>query len=605
HDGAVTHLDVLEDLGTDADGHRTLRSPSPLPGPAQDALRRAAERAVTAAGTGWGVVRCHFSHETAGGSATPVPDAVLRGLDEATHALHDAAHSRDLVATAVSAAWAGPDGRPAPRAGAAVFRALAAPAGAFRVAEATPVAELFDHPEVGYARAGMAAGDVRTEHGPGLRLCYAVRGRDTADCQAAVSRVESGLVFRHTPLERTHVAVIDRIGAATWTREDGTPLLPPDRFRVTVLSGSPSVREPASRFLDVALHTDVFDHGATIETVAALHRVHPVHRIASASEKLLAPAAALRSRLGLPGDTPAFTRGLLDKAEMKRLARRGGIAHAEGRVLYEPADAHELLEEHGAVVIKPRGLSGSQGVAICDERTALDRWLEERFVPGQYLVERKVSGPMCHLDAVVHEGVIAWDVSRYHRDTLAYTRGKPLSSRTVDDPVLRERAGGLLDRIVDAWGIRSAVLHIEFFVEGERLVFCELAGRPGGAGVITAFRATRGVDLRHAKILIDAGEDPRSLLRDPVARHAGWVLHYSSGGVLVEYDNSAVAEHAYEHTLMADVGAPVPADTFSGTSLSTHVFAHDSSAEIDRLITAAERDVRIVVAPAGPPPATD
>ncbi len=603
HDGAVRHLDVVEDLGTGPDGHRTLSSPPALPEGALDALRRAADRAVTGSGISSGVVRTHFPAGAADGPAPPVPDAVVPGLDEATHAVHDAGHARDVVTTAVSAALGRRTG-PAARVGAAVFRSLAAPAGALRVVAATPAADLFDHPEVRHVRAELTEGQVRTEPGPGGRLHYAVAGATLAECRAVVARVESGLVFRHAPLDRTHVVVIDRVGAATWTRDDGTPLLPPARFRVSVLSGSPSVKERGAA-LDVALHTDVFDHAATAETVAALHRVHPVQRIAAASERLLAPAAALRERLGLPGDTPEAVRGLIDKAEMKRLAARGGIAHAEGHVLYEPGDAHELIDRYGAVVVKPRDLSGSQGVAVCDERADLERWLRERFVPGRYLVERKVSGPMGHLDALVHEGIVAWDVSLYRRDTLAYTRGQPLSSRTVDDPALRRRAGGLLERIVDTWGIRSGVLHAEFFVEGDRLVFCEVAGRPGGAGVIPAFRATRGFDLRHAKILLDAGEDPRSLRRDPVAAHAGWVCHYCSGGVLAVYDDSTVAPHAYAHVLRGAVGAAVAADSFSGTSLSTHVFANDSSAEIDRLVTAAERDVRIVTTPTGTPPTAD
>ncbi|WP_069812731.1 ATP-grasp domain-containing protein [Streptomyces sp. TP-A0874] len=603
HGGRVRHLDVLEDLGTDAEGHRTLCRPTSLAEPGIEALHRAAEEAVTASGIGAGVVRCHFGGDPVGASGAPVPDAVLPGLDEATHALYDTAHTRDLVTTAVDAALGRPERRPAPRAGAAVFRSLAAPAGAFRVVAASPAAELFDHPEVGYVRAALTAGQVRTENDRDARMCYTVAGQDLSGCLAVTSRVEAALVFRHLPLDRTHVAIIDRIGAATWTREDGTPLLPPDRFRVSVLSGSPSVKESKAR-LDLALHTDVFDHDATAGIVAELHRTHPVHRIAAASERLLAPAAALRKELGLPGDSPRFTRGLLDKAEMKRLARRGGIAHAEGRVLYEPADAYELFEEYGAVVIKPRSLSGSQGVAICEDRPSLDRWLERRFVPGRFLVERKVSGPMCHIDAVVHEGVVAWDVSLYQQDSLAFTRGQPFSSKTVDDPLLRRRAEALLEQTVAAWGIRSAVLHMEAFVEGERLVFCEVAGRPGGAGIISAFQVTRGIDLRHAKILIDAGEDPGTLRQEPVARHAGWTVHYSSGGVLAEYDDSAVAPYAYHRTVSTEIGGRTTASAFSGTGLSTHVFADDSSDEIGRLIAAAEREIRITLLPATPPSVT-
>ena len=35
--------------------------------------------------------------------------------------------------------------------------------------------------------------------------------------------------------------------------------------------------------------------------------------------------------------------------------------------------------------------------------------------------------------------------------------------------------------------------------------------RPGGAGIADAFRATRGIHLDRAKLLLDAGDDPRRI----------------------------------------------------------------------------------------------
>ncbi|GHJ36889.1 ATP-grasp domain-containing protein [Streptomyces sp. TS71-3] len=609
--GTVHHLDVVDDLGSDADGHRTLRCPSALPAAAREGLRAAAERAVTAAGVTTGTVRCFFatgagdipgSQEAA---PAPVPVAVSPGLDEATRAVHDAAHAGDAVARAVSAALGNPVRSPGPARRAALLRVLAAPPGDFRVVAASTADDLCDHPEVAYAHAPLAAGDVHAGPERAARLSYAVAGPDAAACEAAARRVEASLTFRHTPMDRTHVVIVDRIGSATWTREDGSPLLPPERFRVSVLSGGARVVGPGSAPTDLAVRTDVFDEPEVVRLVRHLHRSNPVHRIAAASERLLAPVAALRESLGLPGDTSPFTRSLVDKAEMKRLARRAGIPHADGRVVYEEADARQLLDRYGAVVLKPRELSGSQGVSVCADPAGLRRWLDERFVPGGFLAERRVSAPMCHIDALVHEGaVVAWDVSLYRTDTLALTRGRPLSSETVDDPVLRERAGALLERVVGAWRMRSATLHLEAFAEGDELVFCEVAGRPGGAGVVPAFVATRGIDLRHAKVLIDAGEDPRTLAREPVAAHAGWVVHYSAGGVLAEFDDSAVAGRAYHRELLTGIGGTVPRSNFSGTGLSTHVFAESSAAEVGRLITAAEGGVRIVMKPLSDPAGT-
>ncbi|MEU1624753.1 ATP-grasp domain-containing protein [Streptomyces sp. NPDC020096] len=584
---AVHHLGVIEDLGADARGHRTLRYPCPLPPADRAELLDRATSAVRQAGVRYGLVRCRFPDD--GG-----PAAVLPGLDEESRALLDALHPRDVVATATAAALGEPVRWDPPRPGTALLRVLTGPEGTFRVVQATAEEELYDDPRVTSVRAPLPPGTVHQGSAAGrpVRLRYVVTGEDEADCRAATARVEAQLTFRYLPLGRTHIVLIDRTGGAAWTQDNGEPVLDPERFRVSVLSGHPQAGTAAAP-VDHLQRLDVWDTDAIDRTVRTLHTTHPVHRIACGSERLLESTAALRGGLGIPGDTVGYARAFRDKAEMKRIARTAGIRHAEGRVVYEPADAWDLLDRHGAIVVKPRDASGSQGVAFCRDRAELRTWLRTRFAPGRHLAEALVAGPMCYIDAVVHGSVVAWDVSRYARDTLAYTRGLPLSGQTCDDPRIRAQAQELLERVVAAWRVRAGVLHLEAFDEGGRLTFCEVAARPGGAGVIRAFRATRGIDLRHAKVLIDAGEDPRQLAVAPVAEHAGWTVHYSGGGWLEEYDDSAVADRALHRTVNARVGAYAPASDFSGTGISTHVFADDSAAEVRRLVTAAERDIRI------------
>ena len=237
-------------------------------------------------------------------------------------------------------------------------------------------------------------------------------------------------------------------------------------------------------------------------------------------------------------------------------------------------------------------------MAVLASWPAVEAWLDTRFTPGTHLCEEFVDAPLCHIDAVVHQGEPVWDVSLYERDTMALRHGLPLSSATTADPGLRAAAGHLLHQVLHAWQMSSGVLHLEAFVTGERLTFCEVAARPGGAGVTEAFRATTGIDLDHAKLLADAGMDPRHHRRDPLAAHAGWTVHYCGGGKLLTFDDSAVAAHACFRSVNARVGDTVPASLFSGSGLSTHVFAHDSHTEVSRLLRRAEHDVRIVTAPA-------
>jgi biotin carboxylase len=566
--------------------------PSGLSSPLSGLLAERAVRAVREAGVE-GVVRCVFPADVA-----DVPDVaeplLLPGLDAATIDLYDAAHTRSLVCAAAEAAL-GRTPRGTGRGTVAVQREVATPGGRFRVVEATTAGELGARPGLFRAQVFTGAGDVHQGPGPAVWLRHTVVAAGREEARRAAARLEDSLVLRTGSLDRTHVLLLDRLGPTTWTVADGSaPVLDADRFRLSVMT-SAAGSGPA----ELTVRTDLGDDFALEHLARAVHAAHPVHRVAALSERLLEPAARLRRLLGVPGEGPEEVRRFVDKAVMKRIARRHGIRCADGLLAQTPEDVTEMFDRHGKIVLKPRAASGSQGVAVVSSWPALRTWLREEFVPGTQLCEEFVDAPMCHIDAVVRGGEPVWDVSVYERDTMALRSGRPLSSATVADPAVRAAAGRLLAQVVDAWRVRSGVLHLEAFVTGERLTFCEVAARPGGAGITEAFRATTGVDLRHAKILADAGEDPLAGRREPVAAYAGWTVHYCGGGRLLEYDDSAVAPLAHFRSVQGRVGDTVPASTFSGTGVSTHVFVHDSHRELSRLLARAERGIRVVTGPAG------
>ncbi|MFM9456934.1 ATP-grasp domain-containing protein [Streptomyces europaeiscabiei] len=569
----------------------TRLCPSGLDGPSHDELTDRAVHAVRAAHIE-GVVRCVLAQDTLRpGPGRPEP-VLLPGLDAATIDLYDAVHTRGLV-TAVAESALGRAPRARSRPAVALQRAVTTPGGRFRVIEATTEEQLQTFPGLFRAQVFTRAGHVHQDPRPTVWLRHTVvaAGRDQA--RRTARKLERSLLWRTTAQERTHVLLLDRIGAATWTLDDGTPVLPADRFRLSVLSSTPGPH-PA----DLAVRTDLSDDFLLGHLARTLDAGHPVHRVAALSERLLQPAARLRALLGTAGEGPHEVRRWVDKAVMKRIARSHRIRCADGLLAHTAQDITEMFDRHGKIVLKPRAASGSRGVAVLASWPDLQAWLHTQFTPGTHLCEEFVDAPLCHIDAVVHDGEPVWDVSLYERDTMALRHGLPLSSATVADPALRAAAGRLLDQVLHAWQMDSGVLHLEAFVTGGHLTFCEVAARPGGAGVAEAFRATTGIDLDHAKLLADAGLDPRHRRRDPVAAHAGWTVHYSGGGRLLKFDDSAVAPHAYARSVHARVGDTVPASRFSGSGISTHVFAHDSHAEVSRLLHRAEHDIRIVCAPA-------
>ncbi|WP_080406449.1 ATP-grasp domain-containing protein [Burkholderia ubonensis] len=429
-----------------------------------------------------------------------------------------------------------------------------------------------------------------------VRVEQAVEWADDRQTQVASDATNGDAGHAAGPTERTHVLLMDRVGPDSWTTLDGRPLLPPERFRTTVFSSSAEAGTRGAR-PDLLVRMDIFDNPAVAMAAGAIHSASPVHRVGAASERALLPAAALRRRFGAPGVAAEELHRFIDKAEMKARARRAGIRCADGLVVQTPNALLEMLERHAKVVVKPRALSGSQGVAVLRSAEEADEWLASSYEPEAFLAEAFVEGDMCHIDALVYDGDVLWDTSRYVRDTMAYLRGEPLSSVSVGDVSLREAAGALLAQVIDGWEVRRAVLHLEAFVTPTGLTFCEVAARPGGAGVVDAFVATRGVNLMHAKLLIECGEDPLRNRVEPIAAHSAWTVHYTTGGVLECFDDSAVSGGAYKRRVAAQPGDEVPRSRFSGTGLSLHVFAGPTHEEVLAWVRKAESQVTFKTRP--------
>lgn len=582
--GAVIPLGTIDESRRAGIAERCF--PSALGADRSERLVNGAVAAVREAGA-VGLVRCVFP----GTDGKPL---LLHGVDASTVDLFDAVSPRSLLVIAAEAALGRRPRRPGRRQRRALQRTLATPEGAFRVVASTPAEELFDLPGAFRVQVPLVAGDTHRQAAPATRLRFTVTAEDAHQAAARAEDLQGAHDFTTEALDRTHLLVLDRMGPEIWADEDGTPLFPGERYRLSVLTSAQGALTPAGQ--DFAATVNVFDTAAVSRLATAVHDNHAVHRVATVSERLLEPAALLRKRFSAAGDAPEQVMRFVDKAVMKQIARAAGVPHAAGRVLATGTDLMTMLDAYGTVVVKPRKSSGSQGVHVLKSTAEAEEWLRTARRTSSFLCEEYIPHGLCHIDAVVIDGEPIWDVSVYARDTFALHRGMPLSSYTAADPRLRSAAAGLLASVVDAWQVTDAVLHLEAFRSPtDELTFCEIAARPGGGGVADAFRATRGIHLDRAKLLLDAGEDPRRIRRDPVAEYAGFTLHYSPGGVLREFDDSAVADRAYLRSVTAEIGRHAAPSTFSGSGVSTHVFADDDPDEVLRLIELAESRIRVVV----------
>lgn len=386
---------------------------------------------------------------------------------------------------------------------------------------------------------------------------------------------------------RRHAVVVDRTGRTVLGR-DGRHVLG-DEWDLTLIVGHDLVGD--------SLDVQVIEVGElTADTVAnALAQAQgergPVDRLATISEYLLLPVAQLRESYGIVGHGSAYTARLRDKWEMKKRALNTGVRHIDGLLAQQVAAGARLPYSANGYVLKPRSESGSRGVEVFASWQEVTAAVNTLDTPDKWMVERCATGEMLHVDGYVVAGRVESLVSRYVRPCHVTGGRVPLSSLMVEEPDLGAEAGTFTQKVLEAWNITDDVFHCELFVEEDGMTLCELAGRPGGAGVPEVFGAVRGIDLRHAKIRLDLGITPDLDRAAPVAQYGGWTVVYPPTSESRYVDDA----HLHGHRTRRIVApGEFHLDGLAGVGVATYSFAEDSAKRVRALIDRYERGVRVL-----------
>lgn len=327
------------------------------------------------------------------------------------------------------------------------------------------------------------------------------------------------------------------------------------------------------------------------EAVGALHSQIPIDRLSTGSEFFLSTIADLRETLGIPGKDRVQAALVRDKWRMKQRAMDIGLPTEYGMLASEIGGWQQNEVAERRYVLKPRAESGSRGVTVLADWQSVLKHVEGLGDASQFLVEVFNPSPVLHIDGLVVGSDLIFQVSRYVRP--CYTTGgrTPLSSFTVDDERLLSRASHFIAKLTAGWPIQDDVFHCELFDSPAGLSLCEVAARPGGAGVPEVFQATKGINLRHAKTLLDFGLDPLEISeRGPLAAHGGWTVVYSPWEGPVRVDDSSVAGH-----VSREVRGPHDPriENIAGVGVATYAFAANTTSEAQWLIQLYEDGVQV------------
>jgi biotin carboxylase len=334
--------------------------------------------------------------------------------------------------------------------------------------------------------------------------------------------------------ERTPIILLDNLGYGLYKDSGQRPFLHADRYDVRLVTDLAKIAEANGSELESVVGVTLSDEQSLQEAVEFQYRAggRPAAGIVAISESLLLPAARLREEFALPGPTVADTLRFRDKIIMKERLSGNGIRVPEF-AQFSVAAAHQLLRRHARLIVKPRLGAGSIGVsALCDYNDVVEfadaneGWLDE------FEVEEFIDGPLYHVDSVVERGrVVAATAGQSVDSTTSFKDLRPYRDIGLGEGATLRSLLEFNQAVLAGFPDFTGVTHHEIFLSGGEPVFCEIAARAGGGGVVAGFRSRTDVDLHDVALrALVTGRVPASLR---VAGHlTGYVLIYAGDGVL-------------------------------------------------------------------------
>lgn len=404
-------------------------------------------------------------------------------------------------------------------------------------------------------------------------------------------------------MNREHVVLLDRSGYDLYRHPDGAPFFDPDRYRITLLTHPDKTGAAAPGEVETEIVVNVLDEQAVLGVLPRLAAGPPVDHVVAVSERLLLLAGHFRDVLGVAGYSTPQMQVLRHKAVMKRHMAAQGIRVPDFVEVRRPLDAAPLLERHGALILKPLLSMGSVGVHEVSSRTALQALESSGFsADGPYEAEEFICGPLFTIDSVVVAGrpSVAL-VSRYLDDNSTFPLGGQCRCVNIDPGPVHDALLDFNRRVLSTVGWFSGVTHLEAFLDVTGTpVFCEIAGRPGGGGVVPSFRHRYGVDLNLLAALPQLGRPLPTLpeVQPPDRRSCGdSVIYPPATGIVRSFEADLDEDWVVQFTQIKHVGDVLVPSTSYGQGVAVVTVCGPDSGTVGRRLDEVRRRVRLRVEP--------
>ncbi len=356
------------------------------------------------------------------------------------------------------------------------------------------------------------------------RFRVGLRGPHLQDLVACcVGDFEDGLhQLVHVAMIRAVSRVLLLVPSATYRATDFIAAARAIGAEIVVASDVEPVIPDASGTRAIAVPLD--DPAAAATAILELDGRRGVDAVVALDDRGVRVAAEAAQQLGLPHNGPDAVDRTRDKEAMREALAAGEVPQPRFAAFDDPAEVVGLLDRVGGspVVVKPVGLSGSQGVIRADDGPAAVAAAERaRRIAGggRLIVEEYVPGAEVAVEGLLRGGdlevLAVFDKpdpmeGPYFEETI-YVTPTRLPGATA------ARVARVTADACAAIGLTEGAVHAELRIDGDRVWILEVAARSIGGLCARALRFGAGISLEEVILRHALGRSLDGLEREAAA----------------------------------------------------------------------------------------